>query len=336
MISIIMPAYNAEKYLSSAIESLFEQTSKNFELIVVNDGSTDNTERIATEYKKKNLGFNIHLVNQDNKGQFIARRRGMAEAEGEFVMFLDADDELRSDAVQVLTETIGRYQVDCILYNAYKVSDEKKAPFWEPLAEDRTIFDKDSKLFIYKKIMEGNTLNNLWLKCFRKEYADDIPGISRRVNVEEDLAQFLPVIDKATKIIYLNEYLYYYRENSTSVTAKFNINHFYATTEVSKILEAYAKKWGNSELYELQTKRYINNVYGSVMQLIKSSCPLTYEQKKVYLLECANNDYFQRKYSEYLHSTKFNQKTMLFSLVKVRQVRMTLLFGKLIQVVRGK
>lgn len=331
-----MPAYNAEKYIGSAIESLAEQTSRSFELVVVNDGSTDNTEHIVTEYKKKKVGFNINLINQDNKGQFIARRRGIAEAEGEFIMFLDADDKLRSDAVQVLIETIKRYHVDCILYNAYKVSKKKEIPFWEPLAEDKTIFDKDSKQLIYKKIMEGNTLNNLWLKCFRKEYADDIPGISRKVNVEEDLAQFLPVIDRATKIIYLNEYLYYYRENSTSVTAGFNVNHFYATTEVSKILETYAKKWGGSELYELQTKRYINNIYGSVMQLIKKGCPLTYEQKKVYILECANNEYFQRKYSEYARNTKFNQKMMLFSLIKARQIRVTLLFSKLIQVVREK
>lgn len=331
-----MPAYNAEKYLGSAIESLFEQTSKNFELIVVNDGSIDNTERIVAEYKKKNGGFNINLVNQENMGQFIARRRGMAEANGEFVMFLDSDDTLRSDAVQVLIETIECYQVDCILYNAYKVSEGKITPLWEPLAKDRTIFDEDSKIAIYKKIMEGNTLNNLWLKCFRKEYADDIPRMTRKVNVEEDLAQFLPVIDKSDKIIYLDEYLYYYRENSTSVTAKFNINHFYATTEVSKLLEVYAKKWKDSELYELQTIRYINNVYGSIMQLIKSNCPLTFQQKKVYLLECANNEYFQRKYEEYIHRKKLNQKSILFSLVKKRKMRMTLLFGKLIQAVRRK
>lgn len=336
MISIIMPAYNADKYLSNAIESLREQTLKEFELIIVNDGSSDNTKCIVQNYQKMELGFKINLINQKNQGQFIARRNGMREALGEFVMFLDADDALRADAVQILEETIKKYKVDCILYNAYKVSSNNTVPFLKPLAEDKTIFNCETKSIIYDKIMEGNTLNNLWLKCFKKEYAEDIPGINRRVNVEEDLAQFLPVIDKSQKIIYLDEYLYYYRENSTSVTAKFNVNHFFATTEVSKVLEFYAKKWGDAKLYEKQTRRYINNIYGSVMQLVKKSCPLTYSEKKEYLFECANNDYFQRKYDEYVHNTRVNQKTILFALVRAYHVRMTLLFGQLIQFIRGK
>ena len=72
------------------------------------------------------------------------------------------------------------------------------------------------------------------------------------------------------------------------------------------------------------------------MQLVKSNCSLTLEQKRAYLLECANSDYFQRKYDEYIHGTKLNQKTVLFGLVKARQVRLTLVFGKLIRAVRGK
>lgn len=100
LITVIIPLYNAEKYIAQALESVFAQTYKEFELIVVDDGSTDNgrtiCEKFADEYK------NFYFYTQDNSGVGVARNKGLREASGEFVLFLDADDFLAEDALSSL------------------------------------------------------------------------------------------------------------------------------------------------------------------------------------------------------------------------------------------
>ncbi len=87
LISVVIPAYNRENLISGAIESVLNQTDKNFELIVVNDGSTDNTEGVILKYKA-----NLKYISQENKGPSAARNRGISESHGEFIAFLDSDD----------------------------------------------------------------------------------------------------------------------------------------------------------------------------------------------------------------------------------------------------
>ncbi len=101
MISVIIPAYNQEKNLKDCLESLIKQDFRDFEIILVNDGSTDKTLKIAEEFSDriKNLGINYQIISQKNKGAPAARNRGFAESRGEFVIFCDADAVLRNDCL---------------------------------------------------------------------------------------------------------------------------------------------------------------------------------------------------------------------------------------------
>ena len=90
MISIIVPVYNVEEYLEECIESIRQQTFTDFEVILVNDGSTDYSKEICEEYCRKDSRF--RLMNQANQGQSIARNRGVKESLGEYIMFVDSDD----------------------------------------------------------------------------------------------------------------------------------------------------------------------------------------------------------------------------------------------------
>lgn len=102
MISVIMPAYNVEKYIARGIASIQRQTYANWELVIVNDGSTDATHAIASEYAMQDS--RIRLFRQENRGVSAARNYGIALAQGEYVVFLDADDWLRGDALALLME----------------------------------------------------------------------------------------------------------------------------------------------------------------------------------------------------------------------------------------
>lgn len=101
VISVIMPCFNAEKYLAEAIESVLEQTFKDIELIIVDDGSTDGSAAVLGRYSSR-----IKLLRQENRGPMYARNRGIAEASGEFVAFLDADDFWRKDCLELLYKSL--------------------------------------------------------------------------------------------------------------------------------------------------------------------------------------------------------------------------------------
>lgn len=89
-VSIIIPIYNSEKYLKQCLESIINQTYKNIEIICINDGSTDNSEKIIKDYLKTNK--NITYLKQPNAGQSIARNKGLEKATGDFILFVDSDD----------------------------------------------------------------------------------------------------------------------------------------------------------------------------------------------------------------------------------------------------
>ena len=100
MISIIVPVYNVEKYLEECLESIKNQTYTDIEVILVNDGSTDNSQVICERYCQQNPRF--YLINQENQGQSVARNNGVTVSKGEFITFVDSDDVIKSDMLQQL------------------------------------------------------------------------------------------------------------------------------------------------------------------------------------------------------------------------------------------
>ena len=112
IISIIVPFYNGEKYLKECIESFINQTFTDFEVILVDDGSVDGSVAVAKELMAKD--GRIKLISQQNKGVSTARNVAMKEASGEYFMFVDADDRLRSDALFVLYESLKKSGCDVV------------------------------------------------------------------------------------------------------------------------------------------------------------------------------------------------------------------------------
>ena len=118
-ISIIVPIYNIEKKLNKCIYSILEQTYKNFELILVNDGSTDNSLKICNEYKRKDN--RIKIINKENQGLVLARKSGLDEATGKYIIFIDGDDWVHKDLLNILYKEAEQESCDIVACNPYLV-----------------------------------------------------------------------------------------------------------------------------------------------------------------------------------------------------------------------
>lgn len=114
LFSIIIPAFNAEKYLCDSLESVRAQTFTDYEIIIVNDGSTDKTRQIADSFAEKNS--QTHVIHQKNEGLLLARRVGLQAASGKYAVFLDADDALCSTALRDIADVIHKYNVDIVSF----------------------------------------------------------------------------------------------------------------------------------------------------------------------------------------------------------------------------
>lgn len=124
-VSVIVPAYNAERYIRKMVKSVIRQTLKNIEIIFVDDGSTDNTLKILREFQKKDDRIKIVAQNHSNAG--AARNKGMEQATGKYVIFLDADDFFRRNMLKTAFRTAEKNRADIVIFGHYLFDDEEKA-----------------------------------------------------------------------------------------------------------------------------------------------------------------------------------------------------------------
>ncbi|MEI3161840.1 MAG: glycosyltransferase [Lachnospirales bacterium] len=122
LISIIVPVYNAEKYICQCMDSLVNQTLESIEIIAIDDGSTDNSLNILEKYK--NNDSRVKIICQKNSGASVARNKGLEMAQGDYIFFLDADDYIDNSAFSAMYENAIKYNVDIITFNCKSFSDE--------------------------------------------------------------------------------------------------------------------------------------------------------------------------------------------------------------------
>lgn len=207
-VSVIIPVYNGEKYIEECLESILSQTYKNIEIIVVDDGSTDNTKQILENYKNK-----IMLKCQKNSGASTTRNNGYKLASGEYILFFDADDYMTENyiknAVNIMNEGY-----DLVITNFNRFDETGKIKPWE---------------FMNKKgLTEYETLyliphfpNN---KLYKKTIIDDNKIEFKKYIMAEDANFFLKYIQNTKKIGFNNSFDIFYREHSNSITTKYSLN----------------------------------------------------------------------------------------------------------------
>ena len=251
VISVIVPIFNQEKYVSQCLESLFAQSSEKTEFIIINDGSTDRSLEICNETLLK-YNVNARLIDQKNKGLIKTRSIGLGLAKGEYIVSVDSDDVLLENALPRLLNLIEKHNPDIICYNATKDPETRK-PAFSYTFETGTVFSGEGKYELYKLLCGTDKMNNVWTKCVRRsifmdnEVYQDIENISNG----EDLYQSLVLIDRAKTILFVDEIMYYWRQTVGSMSRKYNPKFFISEKKVCIRRLEYARKWTKEENGEL-------------------------------------------------------------------------------------
>lgn len=205
-ISIIVPAYNAEKYIKKCLESLINQTKKEIEIIVINDGSTDKTEKIIKSFKDERIRY----YKNPNHGIGYTRNFGIEKSNSDYIMFVDSDDYLREDACELLYNKICDEFLDLVICDYFRVYDNE-------IVEDRLISFKNTNLKETPKLLSDINLSP-WNKIYKSSLIKDN---NLKFNEElkyEDTPFVAIALDKAKIIGKIDECLNFYVIHEVSET----------------------------------------------------------------------------------------------------------------------
>lgn len=217
MISIIMPVYNIERKqtkLKAAIHSVLSQSLSDFELIVVNDGSSDKTEQILLELQKSDK--RIQIISKENGGVESARREGLRNTKGDFILHMDQDDMYRNDALKVFLRTIEETGADVVVANNARFIFNKRFSFGKcntPSMQSEKVINHDG--FMNQYFVSFFGINdfpvNIWNKMYRKKFLDRCPEPPLTGQIIEDLSYNMHILPYAKIIAIIPDVLYYYR-----------------------------------------------------------------------------------------------------------------------------
>lgn len=248
LISVIIPVYNNEQYLSRCIDSVINQTYKNLEIILVDDGSTDNSGKICDEYALKDN--RIKVIHKENGGVSSARNVGLDIAKGEYIGFVDSDDYIEKDMYEFLYNLILNNNVDISCCNKFDFNNNKYLP-------DRS-FPKEGLLSLNEILQDKAFGLHIVIKLFDKNLIKNI-RFNENLTIGEDLLFCFDIIKRSKKTIFKNTAKYYYFNNTNSVIRKKVFKKQYLSViDVHDYIIHYAKENNLLLAYKKFSKYKIN------------------------------------------------------------------------------
>lgn len=291
-VSIVVPVYNAENYIIDCIESLQNQTYENIEIILVNDGSTDNSKTICEDCGKKDK--RIKVVTQINSGVSVARNTGIDTATGDYIIFVDSDDVIKKETVEENLNMAKATGADMIVYCfRYDIVDEKRIKD-NGLAKDFTGTAEEFFVEHFNTMVEKELLNPPWNKFIRREIlVKNKIRFNLQYSICEDMAFSTEVLSACSKVA-INHKMYYdyiLKLNGTLVF-KFHENYFEALSYFYEKAIEYCGKFNKNE----KQVKCIDSLYArlTIMYLKQISCNSNWEMKKCYqkIQEIIRNEKF--------------------------------------------
>jgi glycosyltransferase involved in cell wall biosynthesis len=232
LISIIIPVYNVEKYLKECVDSVRKQTYKNLEIILIDDGSKDNSGKLCDELAKEDN--RIKVIHKENGGLSDARNVGIENATGEYIQFIDSDDFVEKDMIEILHNDICQEKADVSMCSLYLYKDGEKTT---DASYKREIFNKEQVL--KEILLDERVRSYAWNKMFKKSLFESIRFPKGKVF--EDIYTMSPIFQKANKIVFNDIPLYYYRQREGSIlhnqTNELRLEYIKAAMFVNKDIE---------------------------------------------------------------------------------------------------
>lgn len=246
-VSVIIPAYNVDKYIEKCISSIMSQTLRDIEIIVVNDGSSDNTRTIVEEMEKKDN--RIKLINKKNGGVLAARGTGVKVAQGKYVLYVDGDDWIEATCCEKMYNAIEEANADmaiCDFYETYKHKNMRGT------GGKFTVVNNEE---YYRLFLVGDICCYLWTRLIKRELLNNV-DYSKKISLGDDTYIILQMIDKIQKVIKIDEPLINYRVRENSITKKYDESIYNIWVIIELLKEQSLYKSGK---YKKETDMFIFN-----------------------------------------------------------------------------
>ena len=277
LISVIIPVYNVEEYLRECVDSVLNQTYQNFEVILVDDGSTDSSGQICDEYVEKDE--RITVIHQKNGGLSVARNTGLSDANGNYVYFLDSDDYIAENTFESLLTIAKKDNSDIVFFDAVSFADKNDFTVKQNYIR-KNKYKTDCGINIFCQMTENKEFHSaVYLMMFKKQFIENnklifVPGI-----LHEDMVFTYQALCLAQIVSQLSEALYYrrYRKNSIMTSSKTK-KHFTSCIDVSEINTKFThksfKNTASDEIYQYLSRCAFNvfNVYEKLNKKDKKAC----------------------------------------------------------------
>lgn len=265
--SIIIPIYNVGKYIKRCLDSVVSQTFSDYEVILVDDGSTDDSSIICDEYSKKY--DNILVFHKENGGLVSARQAGAKIAKGKYIICVDGDDWVSEVLLETLYDCIKKSNADIICYGYFNYINCQNNPYeWkyeEGLYTKKKIIEKIFPNLIYSS--DGKTFPcAIWAKAFKNGlYVDEQLELNPSIRIGEDAACVIPCIHNADSLYIIYDCLYYYRHNGDSMTK----NRKPFRWDGPRLIAEHIKNRIDVSEYDFENQLYIRTIH-SLFNVVKS------------------------------------------------------------------
>lgn len=271
-LSVIVPVYNTAQYLRQCIESIICQTYKDIEVILVDDGSTDESGRICDEYAA--ACHNIKVIHQKNEGNVAARCCGAEEAVGEYVTFMDSDDWIVEEMYEILMKAAEAEECDIVSQSGYTVYDNGQCHLVEGSTMFGTYKMENYDAFLSRMIfdMDQNRVGigpSLSHKVIKKEIMDKVvKRVDKNIVLGGDAAIFYSACLRARSICIVEGYGYFYRIRKKSVSHSYDTTYFHKIYILYKYFEAYFLDCDERYCLMVQLRKHLWNLLRIQMEQV--------------------------------------------------------------------
>ncbi|GIM28743.1 putative glycosyltransferase EpsH [Clostridium polyendosporum] len=284
-VSVIMPVYNSEKYLSQAVESLLCQTIRECEFIFVNDGSVDKSYEILEQYCKKDR--RIKIISQQNRGVSAARNEGLKVAAGEYIGFMDADDWIEPDMYEILYNSAKVNSCDVVVSNFESELEGIKSIIEYPFSRDTVMKRKEIDEQVLPYFIKEENLNTVCTKLYKneiiKKYNIFFPN---GVELGEDHVFNLRFFTYIRTMLYINYTGYYYREVKGSATHDIlRKDYFRQALNIYENNIKETEKWNIDEkiIKKLKAVKFLNYVKSYAYIYLHSDSAMKFVERYKYV-----------------------------------------------------
>lgn len=331
-LSIIIPIFNVEKYLKSCLDSICNKANDSVELILINDGSSDNSHNICLEYSSE--CENIIYLSQKNLGVSSARNRGIMESKGEYITFIDADDEVKKEFVDSILKEINknRESIDFFMWGIeYHWILGDKTEKISTISYDTNKYNTNDFLRNLSNYLDEYYFNFVWNKLYKREVilSNNIT-FNTKFKRSEDLLFNLDYISNCKGIKVLENILYIHKNiNKQSITFRYDKNQF----ENEKIVyKKFQQILNETDDYKNTSEKiddyFINISFSMITYIINRNYGLSFKEKKKQIFNIVSDEEFKNVI--YKNRNTNMKVKIIWILIKIRSYILTLLVCKLI------